>query len=112
MIEHGPKKNSKRFKNAPIYFSTEGEIHKFIPEVQKKRSYTIHKRPAGYKELHTLSYWDTQSKSFISLKYISETDTTLTYNNIPENALLWLYIPIHMYNQRAFFLENDSMRIY
>lgn len=103
---------SFRFITSPFYVSTGGEIHKFVPNMQKKVSYTIHKRPEGYEKPHTLSYWNTQSKSFVHLDYISETDTTLSYNNIPENALLWLYIPIHMYNQRAFFLEKDSMRIY
>jgi len=107
-----PDKNTQRFITAPFHINTEGEIQKFIPQIQNRRSYTIHKRPEVYKEQHILSYWDTQNKSFIPLEYISETDTTLSYNNIPENALLCLYIPIHMYNQRVFFLEKDSMRIY
>ena len=112
MVADVPDGNSLRFITAPFYVSTEGEIHKFIPDIQNKSSYTIHKRPEGYKEQHTLSYWDTQHKKFPPIEYVSETDTTLSYNNIPGNALLWLYIPIHMYNQRAFFLENDSMRVY
>lgn len=112
MVADVPDGNSLRFITAPFYVSTEGEIHKFIPDIQNKSSYTIHKRPEGYKEQHTLSYWDTQHKKFTPIKYVSETDTTLFYNNIPGNTLLWLYIPIHMYNQRAFFLENDSMRVY
>lgn len=112
MVADVPDGSSLRFITAPFYVSREGDTHKFVPDMENRRSCTIPKRPEGIREPHTLSYWDTEHKRFIPLSYQSETDTTLSYDNIPENALLWLYIPIFMYNQRAFFLENDSIRDY
>lgn len=112
MVADVPDGHFLRFITFPFYVSITGEIHKFVPDMENRLSYTRHKHPKGYETQHTLSYWDTQRKCFVALEYASETDTTLFYKNIPENALLWLYIPIHMYNQRAFFLENDSMKIY
>lgn len=102
VVVNVPNRDSLRFIITQSYISTERKIHKFIPLIRNKRSYTRNKRTKGY----------TQNKSLIALEYISEIDTTLSYNNIPQKALLWLYILINMYNQRIFILDSNSTRIY
>jgi hypothetical protein len=61
---------------------------------------------------HTLFYWDVYEKGFCSLPYVSKTDSTQSFDQVPNNALLWFIEEARSFNQRVFFVENDSIRRY
>ena len=73
------------------------------------RAFTFPKRKRLLKRPYTLHYWDAESASFSPLEYDSTADSTQSYTNIPENALLWFTVPDRIVNQRVFYLENDSV---
>lgn len=112
MVADSPEGNGLRNITVPFYVDRDGNIRKFIPQKQYKQTCTLSKRKKKRDQVHTLHYWDTDRHMFIPLDYASETDTTQTYNNIPGNALLWFTIPERIFNQRVFFIENDSIKTY
>lgn len=61
---------------------------------------------------HTLFYWDIVEKRFIPISFTESTDTTQIYDQVPDNALLWFTIPERIFNQRIFYIKNDSIKIY
>lgn len=112
MVADSPEGVGLRNITVPFYVDRNGNIQKFIPQKEHKQTFTLNKRKNKSNQEHTLHYWDTDNEKFAPLKYISATDTTLTYDQIPVNALLWFTIPERIVNQRIFFIENDSMKIY
>lgn len=112
MVADSPDGNGLQNITAPFYVDREGNIRKFIPTKEHKKTFTLNKRKNKLNQEHTLHYWDPDRERFVPLKYISETDTTQTYNQIPENALLWYTIPERIVNQRISFIENDSLKTY
>lgn len=112
MVADSPEGTELRNITVPFYVDNDGFIHKFIPHKKHRQTFTLNKYENKSGQEHTLQYWDTDNEKFVPLEYISETDTTQTYNQIPENALLWFTIPERIVNQRIFFIENDSMKIY
>jgi len=112
MVADSPDGKTLRFITAPFYVNGNGSIHKFIPHTQKNRSFTLEKRKNKKDAPYTLKYWNIQEKNFVSIPYTETTDSTQSYNRIPENALLWFTIPERIVNQRVFFIENDSIRWY
>ena len=99
-----------RYLTAPFYVSSNGEVHLFIPRSDQKFSYTFDKKKRSRN--YTLHYWDVDRESFVSIPCKSSTDSTQTYEQIPENALYWLTLPERIVNQRMFFIEQDTIRRY
>lgn len=112
IVADSPEKDGLRYITAPFYISEDGKIHKFIPQKANKKIITMNKRKNKLEQEHTLHYWDTDKSRFVALSYVSSTDTTQTYDQIPGNALLWFTIPERIVNQRIFFIENDSIKTY
>ncbi len=105
-----PDGENLSYVTAPFYVDLQGNISKFKPDRKNLQSHTMKKKEKN--EDNTLFYWDVEDQSFIRLTYTEATDSTQSYNNIPDNSLLWLTIPKRIHNQRVFFIENDSLRIY
>lgn len=112
IVADSPQGNELRNITVPFYVNKNGEIHKLIPQKENVQTFTLNKRLNKLDQQHTLHYWNTDKDKFIPLSYVSSTDTTQTYDKIPGNALLWFTIPERIVNQRIFFIENDSMKIY
>lgn len=112
MVADSPEGAELRNITVPFYVDNDGFIHKFITHTKHRQTFILNKYKNKSGQEHTLQYWDTDNEKFVPLEYNSETDTTQTYNQIPENALLWFTIPERIVNQRIFFIENDSMKIY
>ena len=112
IIADSPNGTNLRFITVPFHVSPTGSIHKIIPDKSQKRNYTLKKLDGQREYSHTLQYWDTQSEQFVSLQQEQETDSTLTYNEIPRNALLRFTIPIKCWDIRIFLIENDSVKTY
>lgn len=112
MVADSPNGGRLRNITVPFYVSQKGKIRKFIPEIENRQTFTLNKRKRKLDQEHTLHYWDTDKGRFIPLDYVSATDTTQTYDQIPGNALLWFTIPERIVNQRIFFIENDSIKTY
>lgn len=112
MVADSPNGGRLRNITVPFYVSQKGKIRKFIPEIENRQTFTLNKRKKKLDQEHTLHYWDTDKGRFIPLDYVSTTDTTQTYDQIPGNALLWFTIPERIVNQRIFFIENDSIKTY
>ena len=112
MVADSPDGRQLRFITPPFHVSKEGEIHKLIPQLQDRKEFTITKHRLRRGIPHTLFYWDIYDRRFLPLPYVSKTDSTRTYDQIPRNALLWFSMPHRCINQRVFFIENDSIRRY
>lgn len=112
IVADSPKEGELQIITAPFYVSKEGETHKFIPQKEIKKIFTLNKQKNKLDLKHTLHYWDTDKELFTPIEYASSTDTTQTYDQIPASALLWFTVPERIVNQRIFFIENDSMKIY
>lgn len=112
MISDSPKGDELRNITVPFYVNKNGKTHKLIPQKGNNLTFTLSKRKNELDQKHTLHYWDTDKERFVPLAYVSETETTQTYNQIPKNALLWFTIPERIVNQRVFFIENDSIKTY
>lgn len=107
-----PDGDNLRYITPPFYVNRQGDIHPLIPQKQKLQAYTLPKRKGKEHIEHTLYYWDVEDTRFIPLASKEENDTSLIYDRIPENALLWFTIPERIVNQRVFFIENDSIKRY
>lgn len=101
-----------RFITAPFYLDKLGNIKKLIPQKDHTIEFTLDKRKKKLNQIHTLHYWEVKENRFIPINYREATETTQSYDQIPCNALLWFTIPEKIYNQRVFFIENDSLKIY
>lgn len=112
MVADSPEGTGLRNITVPFYVDREGNIRKFIPSKEHYQEITLKKREKKRNQPHTLHYWDTDKEMFIPVSYASATDTTQTYDNVPENALLWFTIPERIFNQRILFIENDSIKTY
>lgn len=99
-----------RYLTAPFYVNQNGEVHQLTPRLDQKFSYTFDKKKRG--KDYTLHYWDVYRGFFVSIPCKSSTDSTQTYEQIPENALYWLTLPERIVNQRVFFIEQDTIRRY
>lgn len=107
-----PDGKNLRYITPPFYVNTKGKIHQFIPQMQHKQACVLEKRKDRTEVNHTLFYWDVTENRFIPLLHEKSTDTTQSYDQIPGNALLWFTIPERIFNQRVFFIENDSIKTY
>ncbi len=109
IVADSPSVGQLRFLTAPFHVDAHGHIRKFIPRMDRTRAFMFPKRKRLLKRPHTLHYWDVESASFSPLEYNSTADSTQSYTDIPENALLWFTVPDRIVNQRVFYLENDSV---
>ena len=112
VVADSPEGNELRNITVPFYVNKNGKIRKLNPQKEDLHTFTLNKRLKKLDQQHTLHYWDTDKEKFIPLSYVSSTDTTQTYDQIPGNALLWFTIPERIVNQRVFFIENDSIKMY
>lgn len=112
MVADSPDGSKLRNITTPFYTDKDGNIRKFIPLKEHKQTFTLNKHKKKLNQVHTLYFWDTEKDRFTPLEYVSSTDTTQTYDQIPANALLWFTIPERIVNQRIFFIENDSIKSY
>jgi len=112
MVADSPEGTGLRNITVPFYVNREGNIQKFIPSKEHYQTITLKKRGRKRNQPHTLHYWNTDKEMFIPLNDVGATDTTQTYDNVPKNALLWFTIPERIVNQRIFFIEDDSIKIY
>lgn len=109
LVADAPTGRQLRFLTAPFYMDAHGRIRKFIPRPEQMRAFTFPKRKKLLNRPYTLHYWNVETASFSPLEYSSTADSTQSYTNIPENALLWFTVPDRIVNQRVFYLENDSV---
>lgn len=109
IVADSPAKGQLRYLTSPFHVDARGHIRKFIPCPVNRLTFTLPKRKRLARRPHTLHYWDPGTASFCMLEHSSGTDSTQTYTDIPENALLWFTVPDHIVNQRVFFIENDSV---
>lgn len=112
IVADSPDGKDLRYLTAPFYVDLHGDIHKFIPKMQQGKISIFKKRKNKANIDHTLFYWDIIAKRFIQLSFKESTDTTQIYEQVPDNALLWFTIPERIINQRIFFIDNDSIRLY
>lgn len=112
MVADSPDGNRLCFITAPFYIDEEGNIRKFIPPKENTQEFTFNKYRKKLDQEHTLHYWEPNKDKFVPLQYISQTDTTQTYDQIPQGALLWYTIPEKIFNQRLLFIKNDSLNTY
>ena len=112
MVADSPDGNRLCFITAPFYIDEEGNIRKFIPQKENTQEFTFNKYRKKLDQEHTLHYWEPNKDKFVPLQYISQTDTTQTYDQIPQGALLWYTIPEKIFNQRLLFIKNDSLNTY
>ena len=111
MVADSPDGRTLRLITPPFHVGNEGEIRKFIPQLQNRITATMNKQHVRVMERHTLYYWDVKAKRFLPLPYtaVVRTDTTRTYDRIPYNALLWFAAPERtIFNQRVFFIDDDG----
>ena len=109
IVADSPAAGQLRFLTAPFHADAHGHVRKFIPRPDRPQAFTFPKRKRLLKRFYTLHYWDVEAAAFSPLEYSSTADSTQSYTNIPENALLWFTVPDRIVNQRVFFLENDSV---
>lgn len=109
IVADSPAKGQLRFLTAPFHVDARGRIRKFVPRMENRLTFTLPKRKPLERRPHTLYYWNPETAAFSVLEHSSGTDSTQTYTNIPENALLWFTVPDRIVNQRVFFIENDSV---
>lgn len=112
IVADSPEKGELQIITAPFYVSKDGKIRNFFPQKENKQTFVLNKRKKKLDLKHTLYYWDIDKELFTPIEYKSSTDTTQTYDQIPKNALLWFTVPERIVNQRIFFIENDSMKMY
>ncbi|WP_289148300.1 transglutaminase domain-containing protein [uncultured Bacteroides sp.] len=109
IVADSPAAGQLRFLTAPFHADAHGHVRKFIPRPDRPQAFTFPKRKRLLKRFYTLHYWDVEAAAFSPLEYGGTADSTQSYTNIPENALLWFTVPDRIVNQRVFFLENDSV---
>ncbi|MDE6215118.1 transglutaminase domain-containing protein [Bacteroides sp.] len=109
LVADAPTGGRLRFLTAPFYMDAHGRIRKFVPRPERVQAFTFPKRKKLLNRPYTLYYWNVETDSFSPLEYSSTADSTQSYTNIPENALLWFTVPDRIVNQRVFYLENDSV---
>lgn len=112
IIADSPDGRMLRFITAPFYVDRHGKTHKFIPDWENTMELTLEKNMSSSEQSHTLKYWDTVGKNFITLPFSQTSDSTQLYDQVPKNALLWFGIPDRIVNQRVFFMKNDSIMRY
>jgi hypothetical protein len=112
IVSDSPDGRTLRHITAPFYVSKNGEIHKFIPQLNNREALTITKGPRRRGMPHTLFYWDIYEHGFLPVPYISKTDSTQSFDQVPKNALLWFAVLDRSFNQRVFFVENDTIMRY
>lgn len=112
LIADSPDGHALRPVTAPFYVDTAGHTKKFIPDSSRFVAYRLPKRPKRLYQPYTLSYWDPETATFVSLPYAETADSSQTYDRIPYNALLYFTIPERILNQRIFFIENNRIRKY
>ena len=109
IVADSPGMGQFRFLTPPFHVDVLGNVRKFVPCQERTSTFTLSKIKGLFDRTYTLRYWDTETASFSPLEYSHATDSTQTYANIPENALLWFTVPDRIVNQRVFFIENDSV---
>lgn len=109
IVAKGIGRNELQYITSPFYVNKIGKLYPFIPDLGNRITFTFTKE---YDTTPTLYYWDITKQSFISIPYYSQTDSTITYSQIPMNSLLWLLQPNKKLNQRVFFIQEDSIRKY
>ena len=112
IIADSPNGNMLRFISSPFYVSTSGETRKFIPDTNKLETLTLDKRKNRIDEEHTLKYWNTTKKEFVTINHSKISDSTQTYTEVPSNSLLWFGVPERIVNQRVFFVDNGNVMRY
>lgn len=109
IVADSPTGEQLRFLTAPFHVDASGHVRKFIPRLEHRQAFTLRKREKLLKRPHTLHYWDVEAAAFLPLEYSSTADSTQSYTNIPENALLWFTVPDRIVNQRVFILDNGKV---
>lgn len=112
IIADSPDGSNLRFITVPFYVSPAGDIRKIVLDTAHKKKYTLNKIEGQWNVPHTLQYWDTQNEQFSTLQQEAETDSTLLYTSIPDNALMRFTIPIKKYDIRIFLIQKDSIMTY
>lgn len=109
IVADSPAAGKLRFLTAPFYVDARGHIRKFIPRPERVQAFTFPKKEGLFHRPHTLHYWNVETASFSPLEYSSTADSTQSYMNIPENALLWFTVSDHILGQQVSYLESDSV---
>lgn len=109
IVADSPTGERLRFLTAPFHVDADGHIRKFIPRPERMQAFTFPKRKKQLNRPHTLHYWNVKKASFLPLEYSNTADSTQSYTNIPENALLWFTVPDHILGQQVCYLESDSV---
>lgn len=103
---------SLEFVTSPFYVDINGDINKLVPDSNNLISYTLKKRENRIDQAHTLRYWNVKMNDFVSINPTQINDSTQEYDQIPSNALLWFTVTDRILNQRIFFIDNDSIRVF
>lgn len=112
IVADSPDGHSLRYISEPFLLDSAGHITKFVPNKLCTDSISLHKKPEYISIPHTLYYWDTERVNFIKLPYSHKSDSVQTYNNIPQNALLWFTNTKQTYNQRIFLIDKEKISVY
>ena len=112
MVADSPDGRTLRFITPPFHVDKEGEIRKLIPQLHDREELTVTKGRLRRGMPHTLFYWDIYERSFLPVPYISKTDSTQSFDQVPRNALLWFIEPRRSFNQRVFFVEDGVIQRY
>lgn len=108
IVAEATGKHDLSYISAPIYTDRDGSFHMLTPDIEHLISQTF-QREAG-ENPKILYYWNCKKQEFSRLEYVSLTDSTQFYNNIPDNALLWYTLDRKAIGQRVGIIVDGEFK--
>lgn len=106
IVAEATGKHSLAYVSAPLLVEKDGSFRFLTPDSTHFISHTFKSKPENLP--YTLYYWDTSDKTFQTIPCTASTDTTLYYQQIPDNALLWYKSGYQKRGQAIGILINDE----
>ena len=92
-------KGKLHYVSDPVCTREDGSITMLSGDTSRKITHRFLKEERG--KDYTLAYWDSQEMRFVNLDFEADTDSTQTYTNIPEHALLYYRWDEYAMNNRV-----------
>lgn len=97
-------KGAFRYVSKPVCTYADGTISVLAGDTSRRITHTFFKEETG--KPYSLGYWDSKRKSFVNLPCQTDTDSTQTYINIPDDALLYYRSDEYALNNRVGIIDN------
>ena len=88
----------------PVRTDADGSILLLPGDTARRITHTFLKENIG--KDYSLGYWDAQEMRFVNLDFEADTDSTQTYTNIPEHALLYYRSDEYAMNNRVGMIDD------